>query len=338
MISLPTCSDEPIWTAWMAAFHAPTLAIADDLGLFAALRDAPATPAALAEQLGIEARATEAMAGVMATLGFLTCVDGRYALTDTARTYLLPESPYYWGGMLRRIRENPLDCKKLVESLRRGKAAADAKLTGMWKAPAPPPEALVAFTHAMHAHSFSLAMRVVPAFPLAGVSRLLDVAGGSGSYALAAATHFPSLSVSVLELPAVCAVTADYAARYELSSRISTVPANMFEDPWPEGHERILLCDIFHDWDDDRCRALAARAYAALPPGGRILVHEMLLGDAKDGPSTAVAYSMVMVFQTEGRQRTARELQDLLASAGFVDLRVTPTSGGYALVEGTKQP
>lgn len=335
-IAAATCSDAPIWNAWMAAFHAPTLAIADELGVFSALRDRPSTAAELAATLGLEVRATEAMAGLLASLEFLSQADGRYCLTDPARTYLLPESPYYWGGMLRRIRDNPLDCKKLIESLRRGKAAADARLTGMWNPSKPPPEALVAFTHAMHAHSFALAMRAMPSFGLRGVTKLLDVAGGSGSYSIAAALHHPELRCTLLDLPAVCGVATDYAAKLGVGARVSTVAGDMFSDAFPTGHERILMSDIFHDWDDERCAVLARRAYEALPRGGRILLHEMLLSDSKDGPAVAVAYSMIMVLITEGRQRSAREISEILTAAGFGDLRVTMTSGGYALVEGTK--
>jgi cyclopropane fatty-acyl-phospholipid synthase-like methyltransferase len=320
----------------MSAFHAPTLAIADELGFFQALADAPASTDELATKLGIEARATEAMGGVLATLGFIVLADGRYVLTDVARTYLLPSSIYYWGGMLRRIRENPLDCRKLIESLRRNSAAKDASLAAMWSRPQPPPDQLTAFTHAMHAHSFALAMRVMPEFPLGGVHRLLDVGGGSGSYSIAALAQAPSLRATLLDLPAVCEVARGYADRHGLGQRLDLVGADMFESPYPAGHDRILFSDIFHDWDDDGCRHLARRAFDALPPGGKLWLHEMMLDDTKAGPAIAAAYSMIMVFVTAGKQRTARELVELTTSVGFTAPRIAMTSGGYALVEVTR--
>jgi cyclopropane fatty-acyl-phospholipid synthase-like methyltransferase len=333
-LEAPTCSDGPMWSAWLAAFHAPALAIADEVGLFSALRDRPASASELAAQLQIELRATEALAGLLAALDFLVLAAGRFCLTETARAYLLPDSPYYWGAMLRRIREVPLDARKLVESLRRGTAAADARVTEMWRAPAP--EAIVAFTRAMHAHSFALAMRTMPAFGLAGASRLLDVAGGSGSYSIAAALHDPVLRCSVLDLPAVCGVAREYAVQHEVGERVATIACDMFAESWPLGHDRILLSDVLHDWDDERCAWLAARAYDALAPGGRILVHEMVLSDGKDGPLPAAAYSVVMLFVAQGRQRSAREISECLAGAGFSDRRVTMTSGGYAVISGAK--
>jgi O-methyltransferase domain len=333
-LKAPTVDDGPIWSAWMAAFHAPTLAIADEIGLFAAIASVPMGSEELATTLAIEPRATEAIAGVMAALGFLALVDDKFELTETARTYLLPSSPFYWGGMLRRIRDNPLDCRKLIDSLRRGKAAAEARLTSMWQAPQPPPEALVAFTHAMHAHSFSLAMRTIAKLALRG--RLLDVAGGSGSYSIAAALHDPDLRCTLLDLPPVCGVAASYAADYGVGDRVSSVPADMFGEDWPGDHDAILLADILHDWDDQRCSVLAHRAFAALRSRGRVIVHEMLLSDNKIGPANAISYSMIMVFVTQGRQRSAPEVRAILESAGFADIRIIPTANGYSAIEGTR--
>ncbi|MDB4955984.1 MAG: O-methyltransferase [Myxococcales bacterium] len=334
--SVPTCSDGPIWNVWLAAFHAPALAIADELGMFRALRDRPATAAELAVSLDIEVRAIETLAGLMSALEFLIQADGRFHLTDVARHYLVPDSPYYWGGFLQRIRALPLDCSKLIAGLRRGHAAQEARVTAGWEVPEPPAAALESFTHAMHAHSFALAMRITPALELSNVETLLDVAGGSGSYSIAAALRNPRLKCSVLDLPAVCAVASKYIEKFAISDQVTVVPANMFRDPWPTGYERVFLSDIFHDWDDARCHRLAAHAYESLSSGGKVVIHEMILSDSKDGPLHAVAYSMVMVFVAQGRQRSARELTEILLGAGFVDIQPTMTSGGYAAITGTK--
>lgn len=332
----PSCSDGPIWDVWLAAFHAPSLAIADELGVFARLHDQPQTALELSSSLEIELRASEALLALMASLGFLSQLDGRYHVNDVARTYLVPTSPFYWGGFLRRIRDIPLDCNKLLGSLRRGTSAGDARVSGqLWKAPQPPPpEALHSFTHAMHSHSFALAMRVVRELGLANAQRWLDVAGGSGSYTIAAALTHPELSCTLLDLPVVTGIAHDYAQRYGVGERVTTIAADMFRDAWPMGFDRIFMADIFHDWDDDQCLWLARRAFESLAPGGRFLLHEMILDG--DSPRAAAAYSMVMVFVTEGRQRSSSELSTILATAGFTDIQLTLTAEGYALVSGAR--
>ena len=258
-ISHPTCSDGPIWNVWLAAFHAPTLAIADELGLFAALRERPRTADEVAAALEIDARAGEAMLGLDdSASGFLVHADARFPLTDVARNYLLPESPFYWGGYLNRIRNVPLECNKLVKALRRGRETKEARVSSeLWRAPLPPPEALRAFTHAMHAHSFGLATRVVSNLGLHGVTRFLDVAGGSGSYSIAAMLHHPDLRCTQLDLTVVCELAREYAQHAGVAARFDTVAADMFHDPWPRAFERVFFSDVWHDWDDERCRMLA---------------------------------------------------------------------------------
>jgi acetylserotonin N-methyltransferase len=325
-----------MWEVWLSAFHAPALAIADELGVFARLNEQPSTVGELARALKIELRAAEALTGLMSALGFLVQVEECFHLTEIAHHYLLPESPFYWGGFLKRIREIPLDCSKFIAQLRRDGGAREARVSDLWQAPKPSVEQLRDFTHAMHAHSFALATRVAPALPIQCVGRLLDVAGGSGSFSIALARRHPMLQCTVLDLPAVCDVTSEYIRQHQVVSQVQTLAADMFVDTWPAGFDCLFFSDVLHDWDDDRCRLLAERAFASLPSGGRIWIHEMLLAATKDAPPSAAAYSLVMVLVTQGRQRTAAEIRGILEAVGFGRIGTIPTSGGYAVIEGIK--
>jgi hypothetical protein len=134
----------------------------------------------------------------------------------------------------------------------------------------------------------------------------------------------------------VCKLAAQYIAQYELQDRADTLAANMFTDAWPSGYDAVLFSNIFHDWDRTSCLHLARRSFEALPPGGRIYLHEMLLADTKDGPLTAASFSMAMAFRTRGKQFSAEELGALLHAAGFGEISVTPTYGYYSLVSASK--
>jgi O-methyltransferase domain len=83
------------------------------------------------------------------------------------------------------------------------------------------------------------------------------------------------------------------------------------------------------------CLQLAKRSFEALPPGGRLFLHEMVLNDTKDGPLVAVAFSMGMLALT-GKQYSVDELDQLLQEAGFTGTTVTPTYAYYSLVSATK--
>jgi acetylserotonin N-methyltransferase len=105
----------------------------------------------------------------------------------------------------------------------------------------------------------------------------------------------------------------------------------MFRSDWPAGHDAILFANIFHDWSIDTCAFLAERAFSALPSGGRLYLHEMLLNDDGAGPQAAASFSMLML-RTQGQQFTFPQLKGILERAGFTDVRVAQTYCYYSLV------
>lgn len=67
-------------------------------------------------------------------------------------------------------------------------------------------------------------------------------------------------------------------------------------------------------------------------PGGGVLLIESLLDADGRGPLTTQLYSLNMLVQTEGRERTPGQYRALLAAAGFRDARCRTTGGVYGAV------
>jgi len=74
-----------------------------------------------------------------------------------------------------------------------------------------------------------------------------------------------------------------------------------------------------------------------LPPGGRIVLHEVLYCGDKSGPLAAAGFSLMMIGWTEGEQYTADELDALLREAGPASVEALPSFGHYSLVTGAKR-
>lgn len=330
-LELPPVDDRRLWEVWMSMYHFPTLTAADDLGLFPLLDREPLTAEEVATALGLSARATEALLGVLTALGLLVQRGGRFHLEAVTRHYLLPTSPYYWGGMLRFIRDTAVTRTTLKEVLVRDRPR-DGSMSGMWEKHEMDPAQARGFTEAMHARSLHLGVAVAQRVGLGGARRVLDVAGGSGCFSIALARQHAGLRCTVLELEAVAAVARETIARFGVADRVEVVVADMFGGAWPTGHDVVFFSNIFHDWDRPLCVDLARRAWTALPAGGQILLHELLLEDTKDGPLVAATDSMHMVFFTEGKQRTAAEFESILHEAGFTAVEVIPTYGYYSVV------
>lgn len=58
-----------------------------------------------------------------------------------------------------------------------------------------------------------------------------------------------------------------------------------------------------------------------LPTGGSVLLVEALLYEDGSGPLTAQLYSLNMLVQTEGRERSAAQYAALLTAAGFSNIQ-----------------
>jgi acetylserotonin N-methyltransferase len=187
----------------------------------------------------------------------------------------------------------------------------------------------------MHAHSVPAAVGVAAHYDFRGITRLLDVGGGSGCFMVAAAQAHPHLHCTVLELPAMCEAANGYIQAGGVADRVDTCALDMFRQPWPRGYDALFFSNIWHDWNVRTCQWLAARAFEALPSDGRILLHEMLLDD-EAGVVTAASFSLLMLLATQGQQFTFGELSTILEGAGFTRIDQIATHRYYSVVIGHK--
>ncbi|XP_016075266.1 PREDICTED: acetylserotonin O-methyltransferase [Miniopterus natalensis] len=111
---------------------------------------------------------------------------------------------------------------------------------------------------------------------------------------------------------------------------------DFFQDPLPEA-DLYILARILHDWADEKCAQLLARIHQACKPGGGVLVIESLLDEDGRGPLTTQLYSLNMLVQTEGRERSPAQYRALLAGAGFRDVRCKRTPGTYGAILASKE-
>ena len=335
-VEAPVWDDRVIWNVWLSANWMPTVAAADEVGLFEALETGgPATAAELAERSGLNLHALMGVLPMLASLDLLKVHMGRYQPTEPARLYLLHDSPFYWGHAFSFHRTN-VNTIRYVTALKAQPVDNKGRPVEAWESGQLSAEMARPITAFMNSHSMPAAVGVARHGDFEGVTRLLDVGGGSGCFSIALAKCHPELRCTVMELPAVCALALEYVAEAGLSDRVDTVTVDMFRQAWPKGYDAIFMSNIVHDWDLDTNAQLFRSSFEALPAGGRIYLHEMLIADDGSGPIASAAYSMLMLAGTKGRQYGAGELDGLLQDAGFTGVRIQDTYGYFSLVIATK--
>ncbi|HBY62483.1 MAG TPA: homocysteine methyltransferase [Solibacterales bacterium] len=310
-----------------------TMFTAVSLGVFDLLDRGPATAASLAEELRADPGALTRLLDGCAALGLLDKSADRYANTRAASAYLRRESPDTLAGYI--LYSNaalyPM-WGHLEEAIREGTNRWSQTFGGdkpMFEHFFRTEEAMEEFQLGMHGFGQLTSHAVAAAFDLSRFTRLVDLGGGTGHLALAAAERYPNLRAAVFDLKRVIA----YARRFT-EDRVDLIEGDFFADPLPPA-DLYTLGRILHDWTEEKGRRLLAKIHAALPAGGALLIAEKLLNPRHDGPVPALMQSLNMLVCTEGRERSLDEYRALLVESGFTSVEGrftgTPLDGILAL-------
>ena len=167
-----------------------------------------------------------------------------------------------------------------------------------------------------------LAPMLVPQIELDGRSRLLDLGGGPGTYAIHFCRQNPSLQAIVYDLPTTRPFAEKTIARFGMSDRIRFQDGDFLREEVAERFDVAWLSHILHGENASGCAQIVDRAVAALDPGGLILVHEFILDDDLAGPVFPALFSLNMLLGTEaGQSYSGAQISGLLKNAGVRDIR-----------------
>jgi predicted O-methyltransferase YrrM len=268
---------------------------------------------------------------------------GRLDLTPLAREHLTPGGPFDVGDYVGLAANSP-GVIEMVERLRSNRPAG-AKPGGPGAAfifregieSAMESEASARrLTLALAGRAKNVAPVLAQRVPVEGVTKILDVGGGTGIYSIALLQRQPHLRAVIWDRAEVLKVAAEMGRSYGVMDRLELVPGDMFADRVPAGCDLTLLSNILHDWDVAECQALIDRCAAALPAGGRLVIHDVLLNDDLSGPLPIALYSAALFTLTEGRAYSAGEYRQMLVKASLTPVDVIPTLIHCALLPATR--
>ena len=295
------------------------------LGLADRLVNGPLSLDTLAEATGCNPDALHRLLRAAASYGLLVATsDGAYRLTQLGEK-LTSHAP----GSLRDLAiaaTSPglwLPWGRLVDAVRHGERQTMAALGREFFAYyGQNPDEGAAFTGAMANRSREVAQQVAGVLDTSAAGLVADIGGASGTIIAALLEQNPALQGVILELPEVAPRARAAMAQHGLSHRCEVVEGNFFEAV-PEADIHILKW-IIHDWDDEQAVQILSNCVRTLRRNGRIVLIECVL--AEDSSSCDAAFlDLTMLVTLPGRERTARQYDQLLRRAGlridrFVDL------------------
>lgn len=309
------------------------LRAAVDTGLLEPLASGPLTAAGVAGRLDLHADTVHRVLRGLVVYG-LTRLDrrGRFSLTPTGR-HLLEDHPHSMAAWIR-YSTSPMvlaGWARLPQTLRDGQPAFNAA-TGqtIWEYLAAHPEEEAGFARTMRELTLMASPLLVAAYPWPSTGTVCDVGGGVGTMLAEVLRAQPSLRGMLVDQPGPLRGAGEYLAARGVAERVTAVEGNLFTG-FDAPADLYLLKDVLHDWDDAQCRRILSTVRSAAPVGAKVLVLEWLQEPNRAEFPVSIS-DVMMLAQTEGRQRSAEEFFELASGAGFIRGRVID-SGTYGIVE-----
>ncbi|RIV40274.1 methyltransferase [Micromonospora radicis] len=156
--------------------------------------------------------------------------------------------------------------------------------------------------------------------------RLLDVGGGDGTLAAHILDTAPDLRADVYNLPAVAPLVAATRASRGHPDRLGFIGGDFFAEPLPSGYDALSFVRVLHDWPDAVARRLLEQAYAALEPGGLLLICEEFRTPDRLAVQFFWSYFLIGVDSSVSRLREVGFYTTLLAEIGFRHVAVLPAT------------
>ena len=284
------------------------------LGVFSELYDQPLSVQGIADKLGTDLRGTEYLLNALAAMGLLVKKSEEYGNGPAASEFLCTQSKKYLGYIILHHHHILDGWAQLDQAVRTGAPVAkrsygeeverESFLMGM----------------------FNLAMangpKVAAQVDLAGKTRLLDLGGGPGTYAIHFCKANPELTATVFDRPTTEPFARKTVAKFGLADRIDFGGGDFTRDPLPEGPFDVAwLSHILHSNGPDTCREIIQKVVRIMAPGGIVMIHEFILEDTKDAPEFAALFAINMLINNpEGRSYSRQELTGMMEEAGVTDI------------------
>jgi len=318
---------EPIMrisTGFMTSKH---LFTASAIGLFEKLGDGAMTLDELAAACGIPHRTLRIIADAMVSLGLVERDGARYRNGAAAAAFLSGRG----GGLDMRPMLRFWDCISyglwagLEDAVRAGEGKRQFNRFS--------DQQQAIFSAGVEAFSGSAAAALADNYDFATHKRILDVAGGTGSFLIPILRGHPALQATLFELPGACAVARNRLVYEPEGNRVNVVEGDFFKDPLPGGHDLMLVANTVHVLSEAHNLKLLENLRAHAPERARLLLVDLWLDATRAGPLPAPLMSgEFLVMSGEGQAYGEADADKWLRQTGWRKLELRHLAGPASFI------
>ena len=322
---------EDLWGGW----RAQTLIAGIELDLFTHMAAGNRTAKEIARAARASERGVHRLLNALVVLKYLNKKGTRYGLESVSDNFLVRGRQFYMGEMARPIRLRWDSWARLTDVVKSGRPieTVDAEERAR--------EYFPRLVTAMFPWSFLAASTAVASLSRKrrnGITRILDVAAGSGAWSIAFTEAIPNAHVTTVDLPEVTPITRAFTERLGVAHRFDYMEGNLRELEFGRAqYDLVILGQIIHSEGAKWGKKLVRKSYRALKGGGLLLIADMIPNDTRTGPVMPLLFSLNMLLHTEhGDVFTLREYREWLGEISFRKVTTITVPASSPLILATK--
>ncbi len=287
-----------LWTGFMPA---RILLTANNIGVFELLRSWK-NLSEITSSLKTDKRGTELLLNALTALGLVQKRTGKYRNTALSMKFLVKDSPYYQGNIIRHADSLWRSWSELDSIVRSGKPCAQDR-------------DFDSFISGMHDIAKLRCKEVVDKLPLKGVKRALDLGGGPGTYSMELAKR--GIRVTLFDRAETLKIAKGFIKDRQLKD-IEFMAGDFMKDPIGKGYDLVFISQILHAYSEEDNLFILKKVKKSLNKGGKVVVQEFFVNPSHTSPLWGAIFAINMLVNTTGgRTYSPSEIKSWFKKTGF---------------------
>ena len=294
------------------------LFVALHCNLFSLLSKKTLTSEELAELAEVPENRISTICTALTSIGLLSRKNGVYKNSVGAEKYLVKEAKYDFGDYLRLQIDRQMYgfMQQLEGVVTNNMHEDDIDSYAKWMDNEKEAEL---YSESQHAGSLGPGQSLASMINFSKVNSLLDVAGGTGGFAIRLCEKNPNLNITILDFPNVIKLGERKVFEAGLSDRINFIGCDALDYNWPStGFDSVLMSYLYNGVPGLEIPKLASKAYDTINPGGVYIVHDFMVEDDRNGPHLAALWQLQhLAFTPTAKSITPNWVSKVMKDVGF---------------------